>query len=373
MPIMRRSLWSISFFILLLFTLSAHSVVAEDALGKKPTLLRIAGWDVYADPINRGKTIGYKSAERQLGITIEFTPLSHLDEIIDAAESNNDYDILIISNEGIKILGGMGLISPLSLSQIPNYQDLHHSLRYTEWGQIESKTYAVPWAWGPTGLLYDTTQTEEPESWNILWDERFSGQISLWNDVSLIWITALSLGYDNVYNLTRFQLDNVRNKLLNLNQRIFRYYDGEVDAIDSIINGEAVLLNSWFDPSARLLKHKRNFRMAIPKEGAVGMFDSYLISRNSRQNEIAHRFINHQLSPIIQREMVQITGLAPANNETMALLSADEIHALHLGETDYFNRMILWDVMPRKQLYEELLSEIRSDFQARKSSLSIKK
>jgi len=330
-------------------------------------VLRVAGWDVYADPEHRNKTIGYESFEQQFGYKIEFTPLTHLDEIIHYAESHQDIDVLIISNEGIEILHKMNLVKNLDLEKIPFYQELHPSLRYSKWSQFDGQIYAVPWAWGPTGLLYDSNSMPMPDSWNIFWDAKYKGKVSLWNDVSMIWTTALALGYKNVYNLTQEQLDEVKKKLLQLNGQVYSYYDGEQQEMKLLASGNVLLANSWFNPSSRLAKHNRQFKMVIPKEGAVGMFDSYMISNHCRLNEIAHSFINHQISPQVQKQMSHITGLAPSNIETLALLSQAEIKALHLDDQNYFRKMLLWDVMPRKHLYDKIMVEIQEDMKNRKT------
>ena len=323
-------------------------------------VLRVAGWDVYADPENKSKTIGYRSFEEKYNVSIEFEPLANLDDIVDIAESRDDYDVFIISNEGIRILHDMELVAPLELNRLTHYSSLHHRLRYTEWASFDSKVYAVPWAWGPTGLLYDTDVMPEPDSWNVLWDEAYRGRVALWDDVSMIWTAALALGYRNVYSLTRAQLAEVRTKLLELNGNVHGYYQGEADELRFMTEGKVVALNSWFDPSARLRSNGRNYKMVIPREGAVGMFDSYLISASTHHTEIAHQYINHQISPPIQQKLVRITGLEPANIETLALLTPDEIKALHLDESEYFNRMLLWDNMPRKHLYKEVLEDVRA-------------
>ena len=296
-------------------------------------------------------------------MVIEFTPLTNLDSIIEAAESDEHFDILIISNEGVKTIYQMGLASPLDISQIPNYQDLHANLKFNKWAQFNAEIYAVPWAWGPTGLLYDTTKISEPDSWNILWNPEYRDSVSVWDDVSMIWITALSLGYKNVFNLTKQQLKDVKDKLHKLNEQVVFYYAGNDEMFNAIDKHNVGLLNSWFNPSKRLAEENKFYRMVIPKEGAVGMFDSYLISSKTDKKDLSHRFINHQISPKIQNQMIQITGLAPANIETISLLEPEEIKSLHLDKSDYFNKMILWDIMPRKHLYEELLTEIRDDFQ----------
>ncbi len=330
-------------------------------------ILRVTGWDVYADPENKTKTIGYKSFEDEYGVQIEFKPLKNLDEIVDIAESHSEYDVFIISNEGIRMLHDMDLVMPVDLRQLPNYHSLHPGLRYTEWGLFESRNYAVPWAWGPTGLLYDTdVLTVAPDSWNVLWDPKYRGRVSLWDDVSMIWTTALALGYQNVYSLTREQLGRVKEKLYELNGLVHDYYEGEAQELSFIIKDNVVALNSWFDPSYRLSAiHKRNFKMVIPKEGAVGMFDSFLINKKTNNKTLAHKYINHQISPEVQQRMVRITGLAPANIETLSLLTPEEIKALNLDEPDYFNRMLLWDHMPRKHLYQDVLKDVREDLKLR--------
>jgi len=349
-----------SLLLTLVLTLGSGDCFAQSDSEKR--VLHIAGWDVYADPIHKNKTIGFKGFEDETGYTIKFTALNNLDDIINYAETNNSVDLLIISNEGIEILYKMNLLSDLDINKIPYYQDLHHDLRYSSWGQFDGNLYAVPWAWGPTGLLYDSSKVSEPKSWNVLWEPQYKSSVSLWDDISMIWITALSLGYKNVYNLTVTQLSEVKEKLLHLNNQVYGYYSGEKEEIDYLLSGKVLITNSWFDPSARLAKlHNKSFRMVIPKEGAVGMFDSFLITKNCKLQDISLHFINYQISPEVQYKMSDITGLAPSNIETLSLMSQNDIKRLHLDEPSYFKKMILWNVMPRKHLYEAVLQEVRQE------------
>lgn len=245
-------------FLLFLLLIGVDDGLAES--NPEMPVLHIAGWDVYADPANRNKTIGYESFEKQFGYQIEFKPLSNLDQIINYAETAENVDILIISNEGIEILHRMNIVSPIVLDKVPYYQELHPNLRYSKWSQLKGDIVAIPWAWGPTGLLYDTDKVPKPNSWNILWDPKYKNQITLWDDVSMIWTTALALGYTNVYNLTKGQLKHIKTKLLELNHQVHDYYRGEPEEIALLSSGKAIISNSWFDPSARLTRHNKNFK-----------------------------------------------------------------------------------------------------------------
>ena len=353
-------------FFCLIVSFSSHNLandavqkpVADTTTGK---VLRIAGWDVYADPVNKNKTIGYETFEAEYGVTIQFTPLVNLDDIIEAAESKDKYDVFIISNEGIQILKKMNLVEPLNLDMLSHFQALYPNLRDNEWIRFDSGIYAAPWAWGPTGLLYDADVVPRPDSWNVLWDPDYKGMVSLWDDVSMIWITALSLGYNNVYNLTRDQLSDVKNKLFELNTQAQAYYGGGDEAIEAIRNGETILINSWFDPSRRLQREGRNFEFIIPREGAVGMFDSYLVSNLSSSKGLAHKYIDHQIQPDVQARMSYITGLAPANAKVEHVVSGQGEATPLYHHIAKYDDMLLWDVMPRKHLYDTVLNEVRQD------------
>ena len=51
--------------------------------------------------------------------------------------------------------------------------------------------------WGPDPLIYDTTVfPKPPESWTMFWDPKYRGKISVWDDLSTVYMAAQVLGYD---------------------------------------------------------------------------------------------------------------------------------------------------------------------------------
>ena len=80
--------------------------------------------------------------------------------------------------------------------------------------------------WGPNPLIYDTTAfSQPPESWSMLWDPKYRGKISVWDDLSTVYMAAQVLGYDKpdpsqLYNLSDEQLEKVKKKLLELKPNI---------------------------------------------------------------------------------------------------------------------------------------------------------
>ena len=88
----------------------------------------------------------------------------------------NNYDLIISSDYMIERLIREGWALELDYGNIPNYQFIDEDFKKTAFDP-EGK-YTVPYFWGTLGILYDTTKVDgTPTSWDLLWDENYSGQI----------------------------------------------------------------------------------------------------------------------------------------------------------------------------------------------------
>jgi len=80
--------------------------------------------------------------------------------------------------------------------------------------------------WGPDPLLFDAAAfAQAPDSWAVFWDPKYKGKLSVWDDLSTVYMAAQVLGYDKpdpsqLYNLTDDQLAAVRKKLIELKPNI---------------------------------------------------------------------------------------------------------------------------------------------------------
>src|SRR2546427_10725204 len=80
-----------------------------------------------------------------------------------------------------------GLAAPLDPSKLPSYPQLSPKLRALPLVSAGDKVYGVPFMWGPNPLLYDATFfAKPPESWSVLWDPKYRGKISVWDDLSTV-------------------------------------------------------------------------------------------------------------------------------------------------------------------------------------------
>src|SRR5712664_896373 len=101
--------------------------------------------------------------------------------------SASNYDVISPSSDVATSIVRAGLAAPLDLAKIPSYGQLSARLRDSPLVKAAGKTYGVPFVWGPNPLLYDTTAfAKAPDSWSILWDAKYKGKISLWDELSSV-------------------------------------------------------------------------------------------------------------------------------------------------------------------------------------------
>src|SRR5690606_24781362 len=66
---------------------------------------------------------------------------------------------------------GLGLIEPIDLSRLPNYDPAQNEQRFTAEGTVDGVVYAVPKNWGTTGFVVNTNKLAQPlSSWKEFWD-----------------------------------------------------------------------------------------------------------------------------------------------------------------------------------------------------------
>src|SRR5260221_2561595 len=198
--------------------------------------------------------------------------------------STADYEVIPPSSDVANCIVRAGLVTPLDLSKIPSYNQLSARLRDSPLVKANGRTYGVPFVWGPNPLLYDTTAfPEPPESWSSLWGTKFKGKISLWDELSSVYLAAQVLGYDKpdpnqLYNLTDAQLEAVKKKLIELKPNIRKYWSTGGELTNLSQNHEVIAAMGW--PLTTNELRKLNFPIAetIPKENTTGWIDHLMIT-----------------------------------------------------------------------------------------------
>ena len=333
------------------------------ACGKKEETLSLLVWEGYADPTF------VHAFEESHHCKVVASYMGSSDELVAKLRggSASNYDVISPSSDVATSIVRAGLAAPLDLSKLPSYSQLSSKLRDSPLVKLNGQTYGVPFMWGPNPLLYDTSIfAQPPDSWSIFWNPKFKGKVSVWDELSTMYMAAQILGYDkpdpgHLYNLSDDQLEAVKKKLLELKPNIRKMWATGGELTNLFQNHEVVLAMGW--PLMTNQLRKLNFPVGetIPKENTTGWIDHLVITAASTHKELAHAFLGYMIEAQTQKLVTDVTHYTPANPGAAQFLTADEKKGLHLDDPDaYMQRIYFWQDVPRRAKYNEIWNEVKA-------------
>jgi putative spermidine/putrescine transport system substrate-binding protein/spermidine/putrescine transport system substrate-binding protein len=278
-----------------------------------------------------------------------------------------NYDVISPSSDVATSIVKANLAAPLDLAKIPAYAQLSAKLRDSSLVKANNNVYGVPFMWGPNPLLYDTSVfPTPPDSWTVLWDPKYRGKVSLWDELSSIYMAAQVLGYDKpdpsqLYNLSDAQLEAAKKKLLELKPNVRKYWSTGGELTNLFQNHEIVLAMGWPLNTAQLRKLNFPIGETIPKENTTGWIDHLMITAASNNKELATEFLAYMVEAKTQKLVTDVTHYAPANPAAAQFLSDEDRKSLHLDNPDaYMQRIYFWQDVPRRAKYNEIWNEVKA-------------
>ena len=168
--------------------------------------------------------------------------------------------------------------------------------------------------WGSTGLAINGEAVDPAtvNSWNDLWRPEYKGQVMLMNDMREVFgMALLTLGYSGnsknpdeikaAYEKLTTLMPNV--KTFNSDASRMPYMEGET-TVGMSWNGEAIIANN---EGLTSLVYK------YPTEGAILWMDNFVIPKNAKQVDAAHKFIDYLLRPENSKIVSEEIGYASPN------------------------------------------------------------
>src|SRR5258708_2004979 len=161
------------------------------ACKKKEESLSLLVWEGYADPSF------IKAFEESHHCKVSASYMGSSDELVAKLRGGSaaNYDIISPSSDVAASIARTGLAAPLDLSKLLAYSQLLARLRELPLVKANGQLYGVPFMWGPDPLLYDTTAfAQPPDPWAVFWDPKYKGKLSVWDDLSTVYMAAQVLG-----------------------------------------------------------------------------------------------------------------------------------------------------------------------------------
>jgi spermidine/putrescine-binding protein len=343
------------------FLLSSALVLAS--CGKHEQSLSLLVWEGYADP----SFVHAFEESHHCKVTASYMGSS--DDLVAKLRggSASNYDVISPSSDVATSIARAGLAETLDLSKIPTYAQLSPKLRDLPLVEISGQTFGVPFMWGPNPLLYDTNAFPQlPDSWAVFWDPKYKGKISVWDDLSTLYMAAQLLGYDkpdpsHLYNLSDQELAAVKQKLLSLKPNVRKIWSTGGELTNLFQNHEIVAAMGWPLMTNQLRQANFPIGETIPKENTTGWIDHLMITKGSPNKDLAYAFLEYMIQPQTQKRITDITHYTPANPSAAQFMTDAEKKGLHLDYPDaYMQRIYFWQDVPRRAQYIEIWNEVKA-------------
>lgn len=312
-------------------------------------------WEGYTDPA------WTKGFTKETGVKVKSTFIGSNDELVAKLRgAPNQYDLVSPSSDTTNILIDADQVRTIDLNQVPNAKTTMKFFQTAPAVNVDGKLYGVPVAWGFIPLIFDADKVNPaPTSWEDLWDSKFKNQISVWQDIALIYTTAIQLGYENVYTLDDTQLEAIKTKLIAQKPNVRKYWTTAGELANLFMNNEVIAGMSFGGVTITQLQGEgRNVKEIIPTEGATSWFDNWMIPAKAPNPDAALSYINYFHKPETQKQFAAITGYGITNENAFDLVTPEYSKVYDLDNPDFITSLDYWKAVPRRQKYLDVLNAV---------------
>ncbi|WP_295760317.1 extracellular solute-binding protein [uncultured Holdemanella sp.] len=180
--------------------------------------------------------------------------------------------------------------------------------------------YSIPYFWGTVGIVYDKTKVSEEdlenEGWNIFLDQKYKGDIYLYDSERDSFMMALkALGY-SMNTTSEDELNEAFNWLVQCVQTM----DPEIvtdEIIDNMAQARKALGLIYSGDAAYVMSENENMGFYMPTSGTNLWSDAMVIPKNAKNPKLANEFIRYITSYDAAMDNSSYVGYTSPNKEVM--------------------------------------------------------
>lgn len=242
------------------------------------------------------------------------------------------YDVIFPSDYMLQKMAKEGLLLPFDVAKdIPNYEyieDAYKGLLYDP-----DQRFSVPYTYGMTGIIYNTTMIDEEdaakESWGLLWNEKYKGKILQFNNPRDAFGSAMYYLNLDVNTTDPAVWQAALDKLLEQKPYVQSYVSDEI--FNKMISGSASAAPYYAGDYITMADQNENLGFYYPKEGTNFFVDAMCIPKSAKYPDLAKEYINFMLSEEAAVANALYIGYASPNR----LVKESEEYLDEMGEEAY--------------------------------------
>jgi putative spermidine/putrescine transport system substrate-binding protein len=325
-----------------------------DKLGEPEGQVSVLAWPGYVeDGSNDPKVDWVSEFEKSSGCQVTVKTFGTSDEAVQLMRTGQ-YDVVSASGDATLRLIAAGDVEPMNTSLISNYPDIFEALKNKPWNSVNDVPYGIPHGRGANLLMYRTDLVKPaPDSWAAVFDKgsEQKGKVTAYDSPIYIADAALylmatkpDLGIKDPYALDKDQLAAAVDLLKKQKENVGEYWSDYLKEIQAFKNGSSTVGTTWQVIANVAQAEKAPVEVVLPKEGATGWSDTWMVGAKSQHKTCSYKFIDHIVSPKANAAVAEYFGEAPANQKACAE-TTDPKHCdtFHAEDEEYFSQVKYWN------------------------------
>ena len=259
--------------------------------------LNVYNWGLYISDGSDESVDVLSAFEELTGIEVNYTTFDSNESLYAKMKSGGAvYDVIFPSEYMVGKMAAEGMLAPLDYTNIPNFANIGSD--YTGWDFDPENTYSVPYTWGTTGLIYNTTLVDEaPTSWAALWDLQYANNVLLFNNSRDAYAIAAKKIGRSLNPQSVDELTEVMQELKDQKSVVQAYVMDEI--FDKMEGGEAAMAPYYAGDALTMIADNPDLAFVHPSEGVNFFVDSMCVPANSKNKAAAELFINYMCEPSV--------------------------------------------------------------------------
>ncbi len=233
--------------------------------------------------------------EKEFGVKVNYDTYEDNEAMLAKLQAGaTGYDIVVPTGYMIEIMLKQNLLAPINHENIPNLKGVSKALASPPYDP--GRKHTVPWQWGTTGFGYNSKKIPRtPDSWDLLWDRKYKGKITMLDDMrSVISVALKKLGY-SLNSTSEKELLEAKKLLLEQKPLLKAYISAPVKSL--LISGEVWISHLWVGDVLMAKEENDALEYCIPKEGCEIWDDNLAIPKTAPHKYTAEIWMNYCLQP----------------------------------------------------------------------------
>jgi putative spermidine/putrescine transport system substrate-binding protein len=331
-----------------------------NAVGNGEGALNLIAWAGYVENGSNDKTVDWVTPfEKETGCKVNVTIGNTSDEMLKLMRTGQ-YDGVSASGDASLRLVYAGDVAPVNTSLVPNYATISPFLKDKSWNSVNGQMYGIPHGWGANLLMYNTAVvTDAPDSWSAVFTDagKYKGKVTAYDSPTYIADAALflsktkpELGIKDPYSLTSAQLDAATDLLKAQKDNISEYWSDYTKEVQAFESGTSVIGTTWQVIANTIgTQNKVHVNTVLPKEGATGWSDTWMISSKAAHPNCMYKWMNWITSPEVNAQVAEYFGEAPAQTKACDhTTQKDFCDIFHATDEKFASQLHYWTT-PQKQ------------------------